>query len=154
MRKPKRWIIGLLVVFLTLCVGMWRSSVGVPYAFLEGRPRVYAEVDSGGSYREYYAFKGPHQKVADLISKGVPPNVRRVPGDRWVAPDVGDDRVVSLYWYMTEFDDLFRGDRLASVPKGTQAVVAVSRTASPLDRLTAWLYRLRFDGPPARISVL
>ena len=60
---------------------MWHWSERDPYEFLEGRPRIYADVDSGGGYTEYYAFSETATRVDELISKEVAPDK---PGRDWV----------------------------------------------------------------------
>jgi hypothetical protein len=158
MRKPKRWIIGLVVVFLALCVGVWRWSEQVPYRFLERRPRIFAEIDSSGTYSEYYAFSDTATRVDELISKEIAPNKSGFFGEYLPAAmfhhrDYGP---ASLYSYDSQHDyalwDPAMGPsvpkRRATVPKGTRVIVGISREPSPVDRLCAWMYRLRFDGLP------
>lgn len=158
MRKPKRWIIGLLVAFLAACVGVWKWSEGVPYAFLEGKPRIYAEVDDAGTYSEYYAFSETATSVDELISKEIAPNKSGFFGEYTPAAmcHYWDYGPASLYSYDSRPDyalwDRAMGPsvpkRRATVPKGTRVIVGISREPSPVDRLCAWMYRLRFDGLP------
>lgn len=142
MRKRKRWIIGLLVVFLALCVGMW--SVDLPHAFLAGRPRIFAEINSYGLCTEYYAFSEPALEVNELISKDVYKLT-----EEWLFGFGRQFGAVSTSSRPFEIRYVpTMSTRIPTVPTGTRAIVTVSRSASPLDRLTAWLYSLRFDGPP------
>lgn len=136
MRKRKRWIIGLLVVFLALCVGMWRWSEQVPYAFMEGSKTVDFFVGNSTviEFRSPLSIQELKTKAdAEMIPNGwerqaLAPEVYGPEACDYIRPWPGDPNGADHVWIAEQYG---------------KAIVTVQRRITPSDRIKAWLFNIK-----------
>lgn len=158
MRKRKWWIV-LSLAFLATCMGVWKWSERPSYPFLADMPRVYSGIEEGGLYTEMYASRESSQDLSERVSRetGEPLSFdagRYMPSPVMPEALCGPIMIASYELLRLRLDSSFSSEpevylpRPANLPSGTNSLVVLTRQPSPVDRLRAWLYRLRHESTP------
>ena len=148
MRK-RRWLLaGLSLALLAACVAVWKWSERPPYAFMEGAEIRYVSPPRPDStVRVSFYVRRDFQQVAEAAESelGEFSRIRSDPQYAYLLQDPkkgvticaaahGDKNLAANPW------------DFPPVPSGAQTYIQLYREATLLDRIHAWIYRLRWKG--------